>query len=54
MDFNRFLNSQNLYLCRRKTNTETVNKRLKLQMATMEIDYNLKGLAKLFKLFPHI
>ena len=23
-------------------------------MATMEMDYNLKGLAKLFKLFPHV
>ena len=23
-------------------------------MATMEMDYNLKSLAKLFKLFPHV
>ena len=37
-----------------KETKQTANKRLKLQMATMEMDYNLKSLAKLFKLFPHI
>ena len=60
------VNSQNIYLCRRKpTNNglflltiaifryaETVSKCLWLQMARMETDCNLKIEAKLFKSFP--
>ena len=57
MDFNRFLNSQNLYLWHRKPRnngplllpvaileaSEAVNKRLWLQMVWMEMDCNLKN-----------
>ena len=49
MDFNRFLDSQNLYLCRRKPKSygpfllKSVNKHLWLRMARMEMEYNLKN-----------
>ena len=56
-DFNRFLNSQNIYLCHRKPkndgpflfqkmlyqSTETIDKRHGLRMARMETDCNLEN-----------